>query len=249
MRENDNNDVDNDDTTDDGGWHTMRLAIARLRRAWDATLLTFATTMRENDNNDVDNDDTTDDDGWHTMRLAIAGGDRRTKRRRNGWVLIGARSLVCSPTRGHAIAAKAEAERGRRREEEVRLAMVDDSATVSSNTSEGPSVSSDPSVDATPGPQLLIYNTGYMEDVRVTMTEEEQGGVGQATANDDSESVPIIEMPSTFLPETDDSTPYVILDTEAQMIIQTPSPEEVRRHMLGSFASTLGGYSDFSVIL
>jgi hypothetical protein len=70
-----------------------------------------------------------------------------------------------------------------------------------------------------------------MEDAgATTTTEEEEAGLAEAAAADDddeSESVPIVEMPSKFLPETDDSTPYVILDTEAQIIIQTPYMEGV----------------------
>jgi hypothetical protein len=53
-----------------------------------------------------------------------------------------------------------------------------------------------------------------MEDVEETTTAEEDD-------DDNSESVPIINMPSKYLPETDDSAPDVILDTEAQIVIQT----------------------------
>ena len=68
----------------------------------------------------------------------------------------------------------------------------------------------------------MVFQTPYMEDAEATTTTAEEE-VGQAAAadDDDSESVPIINMPSKYLPETDDSTPYVILDTEAQIVIQT----------------------------
>jgi hypothetical protein len=39
------------------------------------------------------------------------------------------------------------------------------------------------------------------------------------SSEDDSGDVPVVELPSTYLPETDESTPYVILDTQAKMVI------------------------------
>ena len=68
----------------------------------------------------------------------------------------------------------------------------------------------------------MVFQTPYMEDAEATTTtEEEEAGQAAAADDDESESVPIINMPSKYLPETDDSTPYVILDTEAQIVIQT----------------------------
>ena len=86
----------------------------------------------------------------------------------------------------------------------------------------------------------MVFQTPYMEDAEATTMTEEEAGQAAAEEDDDSESVPIIEMPSKYLPETDDSTPYVILDTEAQIVIQTSYMEgdggEVRGNkMFGCF--------------
>ena len=57
----------------------------------------------------------------------------------------------------------------------------------------------------------IVIQTPYIADAEAMATaeEEEEEEVGQAAVEDDknSESVPIIEMPSKYLPETDDSMP------------------------------------------
>jgi hypothetical protein len=65
-------------------------------------------------------------------------------------------------------------------------------------------------------------------DRRREEEEEEEEALATGYSEDaalDSDDVPVIKLPSTFLPETDDSTPYVILDTQTQMVIQTPYKE------------------------
>jgi hypothetical protein len=111
-------------------------------------------------------------------------------------------------------------------EEAGQVAAADDDESESVPIIEMPSKYLPETDDSTPYVILdtdaqIIIQTPYMENAGATTTAEEEVGQAAAADNDDSESVPIINMPSKYLPETDDSTPYVILDTEAQIVIQT----------------------------